>query len=102
MNKHFEFNDKRASYDLEISENEIKLESYFYQENPTELGNTECIHRLNNNNFPTFLNSMRVKNVEELSSLLPNFNAENWSNLHKKLTENHSESFIWQETNWND
>jgi hypothetical protein len=45
---------------------------------------------------------MGVKNVEELVSLLPDFNDDQWGNLHKKLSENQSESFIWQETNWND
>ena len=103
MNKQFEFKDQNGEfYSLKISKNEIKLDAYMLAENPTGLANTECFHELNRSDIPVFLNSMGVKNVEELVSLLPYFNDDLWSNLHKQIMENESKSFIWQETNWND
>jgi len=102
MNKQFEFKDQNGEfYSLKISKNEIKLDAYMLTENPTGLANTECYHELKGNDIPVFLNRMGVKNLEELVSLLPDFNDDQWTNLHKKLSENQSESFIWRETNWN-
>ncbi len=103
MKKQFEFENQNGEfYSLKISKNEIKLDAYMLTENPTGLANTECFHELKGNEIPTFLNRMGVKNVEELVSLLPDFDDNHWSNLHKKIAENQSKSFIWQETNWND
>jgi hypothetical protein len=103
MNKQFEFNDNNGEYySLKISKNEIKLDVYMLTKNPTGLANTECFHELNGKDIPAFLNKIGVKNLEDLSSLLPDFNAKKWSNLHKKIMENQSESFVWRETNWND
>jgi hypothetical protein len=103
MNKQFEFKDQNGEfYSLKISKNEIKLDAYMLAENPTGLANTECYHELKGNDIPAFLNRLGVENVEELVSLLPDFNDDQWSNLHKKITESQSESFIWQETNWNE
>ena len=103
MNKQFNFKDNNGEfYTLKISKNEIKLDAYMLTENPTGLANTECYHELKRNDIPAFLIRMGVKNIEELVSLLPDFNDAQWSNLHKKLSENQSESFIWQETNWSD
>jgi hypothetical protein len=71
-------------------------------ENPTGLANTECYHELKGNDIQAFLNRLGVGNVDELVSLLPDFDDNQWSNLHMKIAENQCNSFIWQETNWND
>jgi len=89
------------SYSLTIDADSIKIDCYLLGSITGGTG-TECSHTIEGENISRFLESMKLNNAEELRSTSKSFQSEAWRNLHNKVIDHQTDSFVWSETDWSD
>jgi hypothetical protein len=49
-----------------------------------------------------FLESMNSASLEDLMTAIGRFKQSEWLNLHSRVCEHQTDSFVWSETNWDE
>jgi hypothetical protein len=101
FNKLHHGNPNGDSYDLEVGDNNIKIECYLIGSILGGTG-TDCSHTIGSKNIPAFLSSNGWKSQEDLINQVATYSAQGWKKLHISIADHQTESFIWEETDWSD
>jgi hypothetical protein len=89
------------SYDLEVDADKMTIECYLIGSILGGTG-TDCSHAIGSKNIPAFLSSNGWKSQEDLVNHVAKCDAQGWKKLHISIADHQTESFIWEETDWND
>ena len=93
--------DNRSEYSIRIIDESVKMECYLMGSITGGTG-TECNHTIGRVNISEFLESMNSGSLEELMTTISKYKQVEWSNLHTQVCEHQTDSFVWNETNWDD
>ena len=103
MSESIDFRAKdRSSYSIRVIDGTVKMECYLMGSISGGTG-TECNHTIGLANISEFLEAMNSASLEELMTAICSYKEEEeWLNLHTKACEHQTDSFVWNETNWDD
>ena len=94
--------DDRSSYSIRTIDDEVRMECYLMGSITGGTG-TECNHTISAVKISDFLESMESASLDELMTAIGKYkDEEEWVNLHTKVCKHQTDSFVWNETNWDD
>ena len=91
----------RSDYSIRVIDGTVKMDCYLMGSITGGTG-TECFHTIGLVKIPDFLEAMNSTSLEELMTAIGNYKQVEWSNLHTQVCEHQTDSFVWNETNWDD
>lgn len=97
----FAYSESGIYYNLSLDETLIRIDCYFLGSLAGGTG-TECIHQIQGSSIKNFLSAIDSDTINDLGERIKNFGAEQWHTLHGAIEEFQTESFVWDETNWED
>jgi len=94
--------DDRSSYSIRTIDDTVRMECYLMGSITGGAG-TECNHTIGAVKISDFLESMESASLDELMRAIGKYKKEaEWVNLHTKVCKHQTDSFVWNETNWDD
>jgi hypothetical protein len=94
--------DDRSSYSIRTIDDAVRMECYLMGSITGGAG-TECNHTIGAVKISDFLESMESASLDELMMNIGQYKEEgDWLNLHTKVCKHQTDSFVWNETNWDD
>jgi hypothetical protein len=94
--------DDRSEYSIRIIDETVKMECYLMGSITGGTG-TECFHTIGLAKVSAFFESMESVSLDELMRAIGKYKEEaEWVNLHTKVCKHQTDSFVWNETNWDD
>jgi hypothetical protein len=93
--------DDKSEYSIRIIDGTVKMDCYLMGSITGGTG-TECFHTIGLEKVPEFLESMNSASLEDLIIAISKYKQSEWTNLHTKVCEHQTDSFVWSETNWDD
>ena len=92
----------RSSYSIRLIDGTVKMDCYLMGSITGGAG-TECNHTIGLVKISEFLEAMNSASLEDLMTAIGDYKSEEeWVNLHTKVCKNQTDSFVWNETNWDD
>jgi hypothetical protein len=93
--------DDRSEYSIRIIDGTVKMECYLMGSITGGTG-TECFHTIGLAKVSAFLESMNSASLEDLMTAIGRYKQSGWINLHSRVCEHQTDSFVWSETNWDE
>ena len=90
-----------SEYSVRIKDSEIQMD-WYHRGSMTGGTGTEGGHTIGRKNISKFLDEMNVANLEEFKTIIANYKLQEWRDLHTKICEFQTDSWMWSETNWDD
>ena len=102
MTEPIDFQDGRFdSYSLTLEENLVKIDCYLLGSVTGGTG-TECVHTIRGAKVAEFLEAMGSATTADLREKVLHYQSPEWRRIHAFIQEFQTDTWSWNETNWDD